>query len=72
MSPERISRPQTQEPVWISLWGVAVWGLLAVDFIWGGFPDRPEDAGWLESRGPLIPVAAFVLVLLVLAAVQAK
>ena len=63
---------QTLEPAWIRLWCVAVWGLLAVDFIWGGFPDRPEDAGWLESRGPLIPVAAFVLVLLVLAAVQAK
>lgn len=49
-----------------------MWGLLAVDFIWGGFPDRSEDAGWLESRGSLIPVAAFVLVLFVLAAVQAK
>ena len=67
------TRPrQAQEPAWIRLWCVAVWGLLAVDFIWGGFPDRSEDAGWLESRGSLIPVAAFVLVLFVLAAVQAK
>lgn len=49
-----------------------MWGLLAVDFMWGGFPDRSEGAGWLESRGPLIPVAALVLVLFVLAAVQAK
>lgn len=63
---------QTEEPAWIRLWCVAVWGLLAVDFMWGGFPDRSEGAGWLESRGPLIPVAALVLVLFVLAAVQAK
>lgn len=61
-----------QGPAWIRLWCVAVWGLLCVEFIWGGFPDRPEDVTWLEARGPLIPIGAGVLALLVVAAVQAK
>ncbi len=67
---ERASRPQG--PTWIRLWCVAVWGLLAVEFIWGGFPDRPAGVTWLEARGPLILVGAGVLALFVLAAVQAK
>lgn len=66
------SRPQTQGPTWIRLWCVAVWGLLCVEFIWGGFPDRPEGVTWLQARGPLIPVGAGVLALLVVAAGQAK
>ena len=54
------------------MWVVAVWGLLAVEFIWGGFPDRPEGVTWLEARAPLIPVGAGVFALVALAAVQAK
>ena len=69
---ERTKPPQTQGPTWIRLWCVAVWGLLCVEFIWGGFPDRPEGVTWLEARGPLIPVGAALLALLVVAAVQAK
>lgn len=49
-----------------------MWGLLGVEFVWGGFPDRPEGVTWLEARGPLIPVGVGVLALLTLAAVQAK
>lgn len=52
--------------------GATAWGLLVVEFIWGGFPDRPEGVTWLEARGPLLPVGAGVLGLLVLAPVQAR
>ena len=71
-TPERVSRLQKQEPAWIQLWSVAVWGLLVVEYIWGGSPDRPEGVSWLEARGPLIPVGASVLALVVSAAVQAR
>ncbi len=71
-TPERATPSQTQGRAWISLWCVAGPGLLCVEFIWGGFPDRPESVTWLEARGPLIPVGAAVLALWVVAAVQAK
>lgn len=71
-APESAGQPQKQGPAWIGLWCVAVWGLLVVEFIWGGFPDRPEGVTWLEARGPLIPIGAGVLALVVVAAVQAK
>ena len=63
---------QTEEPAWIRLWCVAAWILFGVEIVWGGFPDRPEGAPWLESRGPLIPVGVGVVALVVLAAAQAK
>lgn len=69
---ERSRAPRKQAPRWIGWWCIAVWILVCVDFVWGGFPERPEDAGFLEGRGPLILVGAGVAVLLVLAGFQSR
>ena len=69
---ERGRPPQKQAPRWIGWWCIAVWILVGVDFVWVGFPERPEGVGFLEDRSPLILVGAGVAALLVLAGVQSR
>lgn len=69
---ERSHAPRKQPPRWIGWWCIVVWILVGADFVWAGFPERPEGVGFLEDRGPLIFVGAGVAALLVLAGVQSR
>lgn len=62
----------TREPHWIRWWCFAAWIPFCVELFVGGVSDRPEGAGWLEGKGPLVAVAVGVVALVVFAGLWVK
>ena len=72
-TPDWTDPSPTEEPVWFRLWSIVVFVLVGLEIVlFDGPPASPDGAPWFEGRGPLVLVGASVLVLLLLAAIQAK